>query len=153
MLGLCSLHVEHLIHGAVESSDILILLKIKPEWIDYMLIDYKVISSNFRLYCCKKAKQSCAMVCKTINCYLILNTSCEVWRQFQIWNHYWTIPLSHEDCNNGNLETAGNYFNQDSCRYKMPNAYLYFDYSISNTSIELQSQRKEYDFYVYTKVK
>ena len=33
---------------------------------------------------------------KTINCYLISNTSCyrEVWRRFQIRNHYWTIPLN-----------------------------------------------------------
>ena len=35
------------------------------------------------------------MVCKTINCYFISNTPCysEVWRRFQIWNHYWSIPL------------------------------------------------------------
>ena len=35
-------------------------------------------------------------VYKTINCYLISNTYRyrEVWKQFQIRNHYWTIPLS-----------------------------------------------------------
>ena len=32
----------HLIYGAVESSEIHILLKIKLEWIDYILIDYQV---------------------------------------------------------------------------------------------------------------
>ena len=46
----------HLIYGAVESSEIHILLKIKLEWIDYILIDYKAISSNFGLYCHKVAK-------------------------------------------------------------------------------------------------
>ena len=38
-----------LIYGTVELSEIHILLKIKCEWIDYILIDYKVISSNFLL--------------------------------------------------------------------------------------------------------
>ena len=41
----------HLIYGAVESSEIHILLKIKLEW-----IDYKVISKNFRLQYRKEAK-------------------------------------------------------------------------------------------------
>ena len=39
----------HLIYGPVEWSEIHILLKIKLEWIDYILIDYKVISSIFLL--------------------------------------------------------------------------------------------------------
>ena len=36
------------------------------------------------------------MVCKTFNCYFILNTSCycEFLRWFQILNHYWSIPLN-----------------------------------------------------------
>ena len=36
------------------------------------------------------------MVCKTVTCYFISNTSFyrEVWRRFQIWNHYWSIPLT-----------------------------------------------------------
>ena len=40
---------KHLIYSTVELSEIHILLKIKFEWIDYILIDYKVISSNFQL--------------------------------------------------------------------------------------------------------
>ena len=34
------------IYVAVESSEINILLKIKLEWINYILIDYNVISST-----------------------------------------------------------------------------------------------------------
>ena len=40
---------KHLIYGTVELTEIHILLKIKLEWIDYILIDYNIISSNFRL--------------------------------------------------------------------------------------------------------
>ena len=39
-----------LIFGTVEWLEIHIFLKIELEWIDYILIDYKVISQNFRLY-------------------------------------------------------------------------------------------------------
>ena len=43
------------------------------------------------------------MVFKTINCYFISNTSCyrEVWRRFQIQNHYCTIPLKENILNSG----------------------------------------------------
>ena len=54
----------HLICGAAELSEIHILLKMKLEWIDYILIDYNFISLLYR----KEAKSSCAMVCKTIIC-------------------------------------------------------------------------------------
>ena len=39
---------KHLIHSTVELSEIHIILKIKLEGIDYILIDYNVTSSNFR---------------------------------------------------------------------------------------------------------
>ena len=46
-----TLHVVYLVskYARIMLSEIHILLKIKLEWINYILIDYKVISSNFLL--------------------------------------------------------------------------------------------------------
>ena len=43
--------------GTVESLEIHILLKIKLELIDYILIDYKVISQNFDYNCARKQNE------------------------------------------------------------------------------------------------
>ena len=55
---------------------------------DYTLIDYKVISSIFFTVVSLGSKM------KLFNGFFS-HTSCYcvVWRQFQIWSHYWSLPL------------------------------------------------------------
>ena len=67
--------------GTVESLEIHILLKIKLELIDYILIDYKVISPNFAYNSARKQNEAVQWFVKHLFVISFLG-------RFQIRNHY-----------------------------------------------------------------
>ena len=92
MLGLCSLHVSTSFMALLNDQKSISCRKLN--------LNESVIKLFHQIFYCSIARKQNKLVQRFVKPLIVIipfqtHPVTEVWRPFQIWNYYWTIPLIH----------------------------------------------------------